>query len=97
MHSCQTPLAFFPGLLTWRVEWISQISVGMFLKNPWTTAALHLDSTCRESLDTVASLFIVVRLTITCAAFPLAEHIVYAWQQSRIIYSSFIRAPSTDN
>ena len=55
------------------VEWISRISVGILLTNPRTTAALHLDSTCRESLDTVASLFIVARLTITSAAFPLAE------------------------
>ena len=39
----------------------------------------HLDSTCRELLDAVASLFIVARLTITSAAFPLAEQIVYAW------------------
>ena len=42
----------------------------------WTTAAIHLDSTCSESLDTVASLLIAVRLTITSAAFPLAEQIV---------------------
>ena len=45
-------------------------------KKTWTTAALHLDSTCSESLDTVASLLIAVRLTITSAAFPLAEQIV---------------------
>ncbi len=50
--------------------------MGISLRNPGTTAASHLDSTCREALDTVASLFIVVRLTITSAAFPLAEQIV---------------------
>ena len=45
---------------------------GYFLdKKIRTTAALHLDSTCRESLDAVASLFIVARLTITSAAFSL--------------------------
>ena len=43
------------------------------MTNPWAVAALHLVSTFRESLDTVASLFIVPRLTITSAAFPLAE------------------------
>ncbi len=75
MHSCQTPLALFPGLLNWRVEWISRISVGVLLINPWNTADLHLDSTCRESLDTGASLFIVARPTMTSAAFPLAETI----------------------
>ena len=56
-----------------------------FLEKSRTTAALHLDSTCRESLDTVASLSIVVRPTTTSAAFPLAEQIVYAWWPSRII------------
>ena len=55
------------------------VYVGILQKNPWTTAALHLDSTCRESLEAVASLFIVARLTLTSAAFPLAEQIVYAW------------------
>ena len=44
-----------------------------------SSAALHLDSTCRQLLDAVASLFIVARLTITSAAFPLAEELVYAW------------------
>ena len=58
------------------VEWISRISVGILLTNPRTTAALHLDSTCRESLDTVTSLVIEVRLTINSAAIPLAEQIV---------------------
>ena len=42
-----------------------------------SSAALHLDSTCRQLLDAVASLFIVARLTITSAAFPLAEELVY--------------------
>ena len=51
--------------------------MGVFIdKKTWTTAALHLDSTCSESLDTVASLLIAVRLTITDAAFALAEQIV---------------------
>ena len=44
-----------------------------------SSAALHLDSTCRELLDAVASLFIVARLTMTSAVFTLAEQIVYAW------------------
>ena len=43
------------------------------------TAALHLDSTCREMLDACASLSIVARLTTTSAAFPLEEQIVFAW------------------
>ena len=51
--------------------------MGVFIdKKSWTTAALLLDSTCSESLDTVASLLIAVRLPITSAAFPLAEQIV---------------------
>ena len=50
----------------------------MFLKtkNSGTTAGLHLEATCIDSLDTVASLLMAVRLTITSAAFPLAEQIV---------------------
>ena len=40
---------------------------GVLLPDLWTTAALHLDSTCRASLDTVASLFIVAFLRITFA------------------------------
>ena len=43
---------------------------------PRTAAALHLDSTCKKSLDTVASLIIAVRLTITSASSPLAEQII---------------------
>ncbi len=43
---------------------------------PRTTDALHLASTCEESLDTVASRFITVRLTFTSAASPLAEQII---------------------
>ena len=31
MHSCQTLLALCHGLLTCRVEWISRISVGVFI------------------------------------------------------------------
>ena len=51
-----------------------------------STAALHLDSTCRELLDAVASLFIVARLTITfeccvlefsVSEFGVAECCVY--------------------
>ena len=60
--------------------------MGVVLTNVWTIAALHLDCTCRESLDTVASLCIVARLTTTSAASPLAEilhasatRIVNAW------------------
>ena len=54
--------------------------MGVFTdKKSWTTAALHLHSTCSESLDTVASLLIAVRLTITSATFPLAEQIVPAY------------------
>ena len=44
-----------------------------------TTAALHLDSTRSESLDTAASLLIAVRLTMTSTTFPLAEQIVPAY------------------
>ena len=50
-----------------------------------STAALHLDSTCRELLDAVASLFVVARLITASAAFPLAEQIVYALQNAERI------------
>ena len=50
-----------------------------------STAALQLDSTCRELLDAVASLFVVARLITTSAAFPLAEQIVYALQNAEQI------------
>ena len=50
LHNCQTPpLAFFPGLLTWTVECMSQSSANIFLKNPETSAALYLDFACKES------------------------------------------------
>ena len=64
---------------------MSGLSVGVLLTNLWTTAAFHLDSTCRESLDTVASLFMVARLTIVSAAFFVGRN------------SSCIRAPSIEN
>ena len=55
------------------------VSVGLFLKNPSTADALHLDSTCGELLGAYASLCIVARLTVNSVAFPVAEQIVYAW------------------
>ena len=55
----QESLDTVSGLLPWRVEWISRISVGVLLIHLWNTADLHLESTCRESLDAVVGLFIV--------------------------------------
>ena len=42
---------------------------------PRTTAALHFDSTGKESLDTVAILISTICLIITSAASQLAEQI----------------------
>ena len=49
-----------------------------------SSAALHLDSSCRELLDAGATLLIVTRLTTTSAAFPLTSdgvhHIMACWE-----------------
>ena len=33
------------GLLPWAVNWISQISAGVILPNPWTTAGMQNERT----------------------------------------------------
>ena len=69
---------------TLRSSWPANLEGGMviatlcrnLLEYPRATAALHLNSPRRKSLDAVASLLIAARLIITSAASPLAEQTI---------------------
>ena len=75
MLSYQKPLTFFPGLLTWRVEWLSRSSVGIFsnipgqpLHSPQLSTREVIGHSCQSAHRGMPD--------NTSAASPLAEQII---------------------